>query len=219
MEHVLLNVALKMERPTIQTFIYLYPSLNDKIWPIKFYLAFGSTLSFGIIYELEYELLYKHEKLDSIYGAVQVYRNGYMLRHPLEYIIKKGYNEIFRFYWDRNVKLYYNLSLASQYGNLEVISFLIKHVIDKNVKYDVELRLAAQYGHLEVVKFFYDKGANIHINNELPLRLAILNNHFSVVEFLLKNGGNIDIPLTTDYRLIDKSMLAYLIDMKEKLDN
>ena len=45
-------------------------------------------------------------------------------------------------------------------------------------------RIASKYGHLEVVKYLVSNGANIHAQNDWALILASENGHLEVVKYL-----------------------------------
>jgi ankyrin repeat protein len=76
------------------------------------------------------------------------------------------------------------LIVASKYGHLEVVKFLVEKGANIHADNNLALRCASKYGHLEIVKFLVKNGADIHADNDRVLKLASLNGHFEVVEYL-----------------------------------
>ena len=89
----------------------------------------------------------------------------------------------------------YALILASSYGHLEVVKYLIKKLNFtlediRNVD-NFAFGYASYYGHLEVVKYLIDKGLtleDIKSRDNYALRLASENGHLEVVKFLVNKG-------------------------------
>jgi len=94
------------------------------------------------------------------------------------------------------------LAVASKYGHLEIVKYLIKAGADnKKTGLGVPLTLASENGQLAVVKVLLAAGANIKGNDYLafengvkcwtPLSIAVENGHLNVVKLLLSEGADI----------------------------
>ena len=88
------------------------------------------------------------------------------------------------------------LHLASQQGNVELVTALCQNDADVNFlnqRKDSALAYAASSGHLEVVKFLCKHGAEVNRGNrkgETPLKLAATNGHVAVVKVLCEQGAD-----------------------------
>ncbi len=93
-----------------------------------------------------------------------------------------------------DIRSYNNLALrlASKYGYLEVVKFLIDKGLtleDIRSEDNEALRLASYYGYLEVVKYLIDKGLtlkDIRSKDNNALRWASIMGHIEVVKYLEK---------------------------------
>ncbi len=76
---------------------------------------------------------------------------------------------------------------AAEYGNLNIVKYLVEHGADIYVKKDTDdsLRWAAKRGNLEVVKYLVEQGANIHAQNDKLLKLVSRNEKMNIVQYLL----------------------------------
>ncbi len=120
------------------------------------------------------------------------------------------------------------LMVASYYGHLEVV----KYLIDKGAEIDTTgsfeqthtaLLTASQEGWLEVVKYLISKGANLHIisqHNETALILAVIKNHFEVVKYLVENGSNINAKKYTNrtpLMIVSYHELTYIVNLLKSI--
>jgi ankyrin repeat protein len=85
----------------------------------------------------------------------------------------------------------YALRYSSQYGHIEVVKFLVEKGSDIHMCDDYALRYSSQYGHIEVVKFLIGKGANIHASDDYAFKLSSRVGNIEIVKFLFENGANI----------------------------
>lgn len=92
------------------------------------------------------------------------------------------------------------LSLASiEYGNLEMIKYLLEKGADINVKNEdgsTALMTASMYGNLEIIKYLIENGADINAKDNdgsTALIYASKWGNLETVEYLVKNGADINI--------------------------
>jgi len=97
------------------------------------------------------------------------------------------------------------LQLASQYGQLKLVNYLLDKKVNLEIKTDAwgwgaaassngetALHFASKNGHLEVVKLLVEKGANLNARTNYgssPLQLAANENQKNIVTFLLEKGA------------------------------
>lgn len=74
--------------------------------------------------------------------------------------------------------------LASYYGHLDVVKYLVEQGANIHANDDGPLRIASENGNLPVVKYLVKQGANIHANDDGALRFAIGNRQLEVVKYL-----------------------------------
>lgn len=82
--------------------------------------------------------------------------------------------------------------IASEYGNLKYLKFLVEKGADIHHKNDESLDLSCKYGHLEIVKYLVGKGADIHANNDSAIIHCAYNGHIDIIKFLIEKGADID---------------------------
>uniref|UniRef100_A0A8C5H5K7 Fem-1 homolog A n=1 Tax=Gouania willdenowi TaxID=441366 RepID=A0A8C5H5K7_GOUWI len=90
------------------------------------------------------------------------------------------------------------LLVASRYGHLEVVDYLLEHC-----KANVELGggppplwAASAAGHLPVVKTLLKHGASVNnatLTNSTPLRAACFDGHLSIVRYLVEHKADMEI--------------------------
>lgn len=92
------------------------------------------------------------------------------------------------------------LSSASiEYGNLEMIKYLLEKGADINVKNEdgsTALMTASMYGNLEIIKYLIENGADINAkdnDDSTALIYASKWGNLETVEYLVKNGADINI--------------------------
>ncbi len=89
------------------------------------------------------------------------------------------------------------LHVASRYGRLKIVEWLINHRVSVNCRSAVgwtPLHLASWYNHPEVMKYLLSRGAEINAKNNrgiTPLHMAAYAGNTVAAELLLKNGANI----------------------------
>jgi ankyrin repeat protein len=90
------------------------------------------------------------------------------------------------------------LLIASLYGNLKCINFLIENCSDieiTNKLGNTSLSLASHNGYINCIKYLIEKGANIEHNNNMnntPLLLASQKDHIECLKFLIKKGAHLN---------------------------
>ena len=89
--------------------------------------------------------------------------------------------------------------MASEFGHLEIVKFLLKNGSNMEVKDDDErtaLFAAALNGHFEIVKFLYGKGAKLEVKTldggYTPLIVAAQEGHLEVLKFLIQKGISVN---------------------------
>ena len=126
--------------------------------------------------------------------------NDYALRHSSQY----GQIEVVKFLIEKGANIHaiddHALIWSSQYGHIEVVKFLVEKGANIHADDECALRESSRNGHIDVVKFLVENGANIHANNNHALRTSCINGHNEVVKFLVEKGANIHID--NDYPLI-----------------
>lgn len=134
--------------------------------------------------------------------------------------IRNGHNEIVRYFWDtQNLFPSHTLSLAAEYGNSEVIQFILQSG-DKSFTKDLEevLCSAAESGHVDTIKTLLEETKNMLFEQENPLvggefteveglslsfivqalNQATIKGHIRVAKFLFDNDL---APLISDSKL------------------
>ena len=90
------------------------------------------------------------------------------------------------------------ISLAAEYGHLNVVRCLTGHGADletKSCEGWTPLSLAAADGELEIVRFLADHGADLETRDRMdrsPVSRAALYGHLKVVEFLTGRGADME---------------------------
>ncbi len=81
------------------------------------------------------------------------------------------------------------LSIASAYGFLPIVEFLVDHGALVNVN---ALKIAARHGRLEVVKYLVAKEVDVSEHCYGALQEAAVNGHLDLVKFLVANMSLVD---------------------------
>ncbi|UFX99916.1 ankyrin repeat protein [Megavirus baoshan] len=122
-------------------------------------------------------------------------------RNIIYQVIKKGLVDVFKyiniqyqksnelvinnkFFIQKSVNKY--LSIASRYGQLNMVKYLIKLGACIHKRNDYALRVACLKGHLNVVEYLVNQGAIVNARNGESLILASKYGHPSVVDYLAK---------------------------------
>ena len=117
--------------------------------------------------------------------------------------------------YDKNLAL----ELASKYGKLELVKYLVEHGADIKIHYSESLIQASKNGHLPVVEYLVKHGANITAHDNIALQLASARGHLPVVEYLVRHGGDVTAnnyePLKAAYRNKHFPVINYLIQNSE----
>jgi len=109
------------------------------------------------------------------------------------------------------------LYIACQYGNQEIISYLLEHGANPNLQaWDgtTPMCAAAYTGNIETARKLQAKGAVLSVYSEgsnIPLQNALVNNHSEFIRFLVKNGVETNVKfgdeeLTPLYYACEKGM-------------
>jgi hypothetical protein len=100
-------------------------------------------------------------------------------KEDLEIIIKAGHLRFLKYFI--SVMDFDSLILASQYGNVEILKFLLKHIAPKSSL----IEYASANGHLQIIKYLVS--VNIQIN-PYSLDLAVESGNIAIVYYLLRKG-------------------------------
>lgn len=152
---------------------------------------------------LEKDLLY-HAKFGNLIGVKECIENGA----------------------DINARGSYGtpLMVASYYGHLEVVKYLVSKKADINLEYDIKgsaLRRATIGGHLEIVKHLVENGADMdfnHSNVGTVLNAASESGHIEIVEYLVAKGASLDAPLIRAAGVRDIELVRYLVERNANID-
>ncbi len=106
---------------------------------------------------------------------------------------------------------YTALQIASKYGQLEIVKYLIEHgakinqqvelddipVVEGVIEYgDTALMYASHSGHLDVVSYLIDMGADVNLKDfkysTALIRASTDDGHLEVVRFLIDSGADIN---------------------------
>lgn len=82
------------------------------------------------------------------------------------------------------------LKKACQYGQLNILKFLIDRGANYRVDNDKPVILAAENGHLDIVEFLSTKKVNIRTQHNYPLEVACKHGYIEMVKFLATNKCN-----------------------------
>lgn len=113
------------------------------------------------------------------------------------------------------------LSIASKYGNNDVVKYLLDQGVDVNggEGYVPPVVMAAKNNHYDVVKYLIEKDANLVPSSDFynVLYEAANNGNIQMVDLILKSGYPLDdnYLFSTDKRVIENnntSVLQYLLD-------
>ena len=125
------------------------------------------------------------------------------------------------------------LSIASNYGNEDIVNYLISkgaRIDDEDDYGSTPLHYASRSGHLNIVKILINNGANINkkaekiaarLNNirngtgETPLHNASRLERLDVVKYLISMGAKLDIPDYFGNYPINNSEQGEFIEKKE----
>ena len=56
--------------------------------------------------------------------------------------------------------------------------------VDVHIWDDLAVRIASKYGHLDIVRYLVEKGANYHVRDDQSLNWATISGHDDVVKYL-----------------------------------
>ena len=108
-------------------------------------------------------------------------------------------------------------TIASRYGHLDILKYLVEVGANIHIKDDYALRKASRYGHLEVVKYLVSLGANIHAQNEGALAQASEKGHLEIVKYLVSLDA--DIHAHSEWALKVASRHGHLEVIKYLVEN
>jgi len=88
------------------------------------------------------------------------------------------------------------LIIASYYGHIEIVKYLVKQGADINYTTKIlenAFSYAVSHGHINVVKYFVKQGTDVNMykDEHSPLWYASLNGLFKMIKYLVKHGANI----------------------------
>ena len=90
------------------------------------------------------------------------------------------------------------LTLATLYGCIEAVKYLVENGADLNAKYhdnDTALMIASANGYLEICKYLVENGARVDERDSDFIRaliLASLYGHIDIVKYLVENGAYVN---------------------------
>ena len=146
------------------------------------FLEFDKLLiRIGNDYYCEWQYYIKQELIDKINQQPDYTVRNKALQ-DLELIDESKYTDFIDVHAYRNEAL----SLAAEYGHLDVVKCLVEQGANIHDCNDCALRLAAEKGHLNVVQYLVEQGADIHALDNYALRCAAENGHIEVVKYLVE---------------------------------
>lgn len=77
------------------------------------------------------------------------------------------------------------LKLICKKGYLDILIYLKSIYININIKDKLLLILAVEYGNYNIVEFLLNKGSNVNIFKNNPLIIAVSNNHYYLIKILI----------------------------------
>uniref|UniRef100_A0A8C3NPI2 Uncharacterized protein n=1 Tax=Geospiza parvula TaxID=87175 RepID=A0A8C3NPI2_GEOPR len=116
---------------------------------------------------------------------------------------------------------YTPLHVASHYGNIKLVKFLLQHQADVNAKTKLgytPLHQAAQQGHTDVVTLLLKHGASpneISTNGTTPLAIAKRLGYISVTDVLKIVTEETDIPVSPWHRMSFPETVDEILDVSE----
>jgi len=202
--------------------LYLIKAVeNDRIEIVKYLIkkigCNSSSLS-GVVIQppiIDVKLLsiaFKNYYFDIVKYLISagIEQDNTILTEALKDMILHGNLDMVQYIFEHTIlsyEIYSNLLLASKYGHLPIIKYLISIKSDdeinmlRNDNYNI-LRIAAYNGHLDVIKYCIDK---LCIGNEErisvlntegqdgpyeALQVAAQNYHFEVVKFIIEENND-----------------------------
>lgn len=113
-------------------------------------------------------------------------------------------------------KAFDNLAIryASANGRLEVVKYLYKVGCDPKACDNRAIRLASEMGHLDVVKYLYKKGCDPKAYDNYSIRWASASGHLEVVKYLVSVGCD---PTACDNRAIQWASLRGHLEVAKYL--
>jgi hypothetical protein len=115
--------------------------------------------------------------------------------HMLIFASQYGQLEVVQYLVSVGANIYadtdHAVRFASENGHLEVVQYLVSVGADIRADSDYAVRLASANGHLEVVKYLVSVGADIHTDDDWAVRMANRGGHLEVVQYLVRLGANI----------------------------
>ncbi len=109
-----------------------------------------------------------------------------------------------------------DMIVASEWGHLEVVKYLVEHGADVHAEDDAALELASMNGYLKIVEYLTEKGANIHTEDDWALRHACQSGHLEVVRYLVEHGANVhagdDEPIKWAIQQGHLNIVRYLVE-------
>lgn len=151
---------------------YFYDLCSAKFWQSKFIQDYG--------FPLDNKDLYK-----AAYNAI------YLLKFEnVKWTAKTNYPTIINYLIHKDAKTETLIRVTLLSGNKETVQLLLKGA-NYIASYNKMLSLAAQYGRIELVDFFLRNGADIHYMDDEPLIMASVIGHVGTVDYLLDRGSPI----------------------------
>ena len=175
---------------------------------LQTYKVFNESLRYKIKGKSDDVVLKEFDKLESMEQLEKSIKWNNL--NLLKYSIKNNnyhHNTLSRY-----------LSYAINFGDYDMVKYMIDRGVDVNYDGDEPLKWATEDGVYDVVKLLIDNGANIHVEDEKPLKTACKSGNYDLVKLFLEKGADplIDIfePLTiareNDHIEIQKLLIKYI---------
>jgi len=104
--------------------------------------------------------------------------------------------------FDLHFETEYPLQIACQYGNMDIVKFLVEDGANIHADNELAFRWSCSHGKLEIVKYLLESTnytINLYAETCNAMRYVCINNHFEIFKFLLDIGFKIDY---SDYGII-----------------
>lgn len=87
--------------------------------------------------------------------------------------------------------------IVVEYGNLDIIKYLISTGIDYSDNYDFAMILSASRGYFEVLKYLISIGADPTCENDILVHATITSGQLEIVKYLVDVGAHINTKRTS----------------------
>ncbi len=108
-------------------------------------------------------------------------------------IILGDLSELKRLHKEENldITIYDNkaLILATTFGHLDMIKYLVENGANIKVQNNIVLNEAVRKGRLDIIKYLMEQGIDITVDDNKALYWAASYNHAEIVKYLLENSA------------------------------